>query len=200
MKNIILNVNQQEMSSLKPTSSLFHCQVELNGEMWIIIATEQGVCRIIFPHEDLEHWASWFKKHSVSGQTIESYEMIENTGVIDQLQRYFAGEVVHFDTIPLDLRGTAFQKKVWSQLQQVTYGTLCTYGDLAVALDNPSATRAVGTAIGANPLPIILACHRIVGKDGRLTGFRGGLRMKQQLLQIEGITAVKEGGHERFQF
>lgn len=120
---------------------------------------------------------------------------------MDWLQSYFAGDKVAFtDTIPLDLIGTAFQQQVWTELGNVPYGETRTYGDIAAAVGRPSAVRAVGAANGANPVPVLLPCHRIIGANRKLTGFRGGLEMKRRLLDIEQIEGVTNGGHARFNF
>jgi methylated-DNA-[protein]-cysteine S-methyltransferase len=102
----------------------------------------------------------------------------------DQLEAYFAGELKEFD-LPLSLAGTPFQRTVWAQLQKIPYGETRSYGELADALGNPKASRAVGLANGKNPVGIIVPCHRVVGADGSLTGYGGGLDRKQRLLDFE---------------
>jgi methylated-DNA-[protein]-cysteine S-methyltransferase len=104
-----------------------------------------------------------------------------------QLSEYFAGDRRVFD-LPLRPHGTDFQRRVWDVLATVPWGTTTTYGDLARRLGlPPGASRAVGAANGANPLPIVLPCHRVVGSDGRLTGYAGGLDRKATLLRLEGV-------------
>lgn len=104
-----------------------------------------------------------------------------------QLEQYFAGERRDFD-IALDLRyGTAFQRQVWEQLRGIAAGTTRSYGAIAKALNNPKAVRAVGAAVGRNPISIIVPCHRVLGSNGALTGFAGGLDRKQALLRLEGL-------------
>ena len=105
----------------------------------------------------------------------------------DQLAEYFTGGRERFD-IPLDLHGTPFQVKVWQALLRIPYGKLRTYGDLARTIRQPTATRAVGQAAGHNPLPILVPCHRLVGKGGSLVGFAGGVTTKARLLRLEGHT------------
>ena len=102
-----------------------------------------------------------------------------------ELQRYFAGRLQQF-TVPLDPQGTPFQLQVWQALLCITYGRLSTYGQLATQVGRPAAARAVGAAVGRNPLGIIVPCHRVVGQDGTLTGYAGGLHRKQALLKLEG--------------
>jgi methylated-DNA-[protein]-cysteine S-methyltransferase len=104
-----------------------------------------------------------------------------------QLSEYFAGDRRVFD-LPLRPQGTDFQRRVWDVLATVPWGTTTTYGELARRLGlPPGASRAVGAANGANPLPIVLPCHRVVGSDGRLTGYAGGLDRKAALLRLEGV-------------
>ena len=104
--------------------------------------------------------------------------------VIDQLDAYFKGELTKFD-IELNIQGTDFQKKVWQQLVKIPYGETLSYGELAKRIGNPKASRAVGMANGKNPISIIVPCHRVIGKNGSLTGFGGGLDAKKTLLDLE---------------
>ena len=107
----------------------------------------------------------------------------------DQLDEYFAGDRRSFD-LPLDLRGTEFQQQVWRALAEIPFGETSTYGKQAAAIGRPRAIRAVGSANGRNPLSIVLPCHRIVGADGKLTGFAGGLDTKRWLLDHEAALAA----------
>ena len=102
-----------------------------------------------------------------------------------QLAEYFAGKRVSFD-LPLDLRGTPFQLAVWRSLAEVPHGSTLSYGQQAALIGRPKAVRAVGRANGRNPVPIVLPCHRVVGADGSLAGFGGGLDLKLDLLRREG--------------
>lgn len=102
----------------------------------------------------------------------------------EQLTEYFAGVRREFD-LPLAPKGTPFQQAVWAQLLQIPYGESCTYGQLAAALGKPSASRAVGNACRSNPLAILIPCHRVVGANGSLTGYTGGLDVKEYLLELE---------------
>ena len=105
--------------------------------------------------------------------------------VISQLEQYFAGERTEFD-LPLAPVGTQFQLAVWQLLIRIPYGHTRSYGDLAKLLGKPGASRAVGAVNGANPLPIVVPCHRVIGASGKLTGFGGGLHNKEILLRLEG--------------
>tara|TARA_R110001592_G_scaffold295594_2_gene565675 strand:+ start:23505 stop:23996 length:492 start_codon:yes stop_codon:yes gene_type:complete len=110
-----------------------------------------------------------------------------------QLQEYFAGQRTSFD-LPLAPRGTDFQRLVWSALSAIPWGAVRSYADIARAIGRPKAVRAVGAANGRNPLPIVVPCHRVIGSDGSLTGFAGGLDMKRKLLQLEGSLEDRQAG------
>jgi len=103
---------------------------------------------------------------------------------VRQLEAYFSGTLKSFD-LPLKLEGTEFQKTVWQALQEIPYGETWSYGQLAGHIGKPQAMRAVGAANGRNPIPVIIPCHRVIGADGSLTGFGGGLPIKQKLLELE---------------
>lgn len=107
-----------------------------------------------------------------------------------QLREYFAGRRSAFD-LPLAPEGTAFQRAVWRGLQEIPYGTTISYGELARRVGNPKASRAVGSANGANPLPIVIPCHRVIAGDGTLGGFGGGLSTKESLLALERQASVR---------
>ena len=107
-----------------------------------------------------------------------------------QLHEYFAGERTRFD-LPLDLAGTEFQRLAWLALAEIPYGTTRSYAEQARRIGRPAAIRAVGAANGRNPLPIVLPCHRLVGSDGSLTGFGGGLWRKRFLLELEADPASR---------
>jgi methylated-DNA-[protein]-cysteine S-methyltransferase len=105
------------------------------------------------------------------------------------MDRYFKGEVGALDAIPVELNGTPFQRSVWHALRRIPGGTTISYAELAKRIGEPTAVRAVGTANGANPVAVIVPCHRVIGSDGRLTGYGGGLDRKQWLLQHEGVVS-----------
>lgn len=102
-----------------------------------------------------------------------------------QLSAYFTGELTEFN-LPLAAEGTDFQKRVWDELRNIPYGMTISYGELARRIGNPNSSRAVGLANGRNPISIIVPCHRVIGADGKLTGFGGGLPRKEALLTLEG--------------
>jgi methylated-DNA-[protein]-cysteine S-methyltransferase len=119
--------------------------------------------------------------------------LAEAAGEIDE---YFAGARRAF-TVPLVLRGTVFQRRVWEELCRIPYGETISYGELARRIGRPSAVRAVGLANGANPLAIVVPCHRVIGADGTLTGYGGGLPTKRQLLALEGVRLGSNSGQTR---
>ncbi|HXK15263.1 MAG TPA: methylated-DNA--[protein]-cysteine S-methyltransferase [Gaiellaceae bacterium] len=121
---------------------------------------------------------------SAKGLADESCAVLDDAAA--QLDAYFAGELIEFD-LPLDLDGTEFQRQCWLALATIPYGQTVSYGEQARRLGlGPDAARAVGAANGQNPLPLVLPCHRVIGADGSLTGFGGGLHLKRFLLEHEG--------------
>ena len=120
------------------------------------------------------------------GPVAEPHPLVDET--VRQLREYFAGERWRFD-LPLDLTGTPFQTRVWRALEQIPYGETRSYRDIAEGIGAPAAVRAVGAANGANPIAIIVPCHRVVGAGGKLTGYGGGLPLKQSLLALEAKNA-----------
>jgi len=119
----------------------------------------------------------------------------EGAGLLDaarrQLQEYFAGSRRAFD-LPLRPSGTEFQRRVWEELRTIGYGETISYGELAERVADERAARAVGLALGSNPLPVVIACHRVIGADGSMTGFGGGLERKRFLLRLEGVPGFEQ--------
>jgi methylated-DNA-[protein]-cysteine S-methyltransferase len=109
-----------------------------------------------------------------------------------QLGAYFAGTLRDF-CLPLDLQGTEFQRRVWRQVESIPYGETRSYLQIAAAIGSPRGVRAVGAANGANPAPIVVPCHRVIGAKGRLVGYGGGLPLKKRLLELEGALALPLG-------
>ncbi|NVN79986.1 MULTISPECIES: methylated-DNA--[protein]-cysteine S-methyltransferase [unclassified Vibrio] len=130
---------------------------------------------------------AWFEIHTTKpeqlGEQDDNFPIFEL--VTEQLNRYFAGEVIQFD-VPIAAKGTPFQQSVWQALTTIPYGETWSYAQLAEAIGNPKAVRAVGLANGKNPVSVIVPCHRVIGKNGKLTGYAGGVERKQRLLVIEG--------------
>ncbi|MEU3344891.1 methylated-DNA--[protein]-cysteine S-methyltransferase [Streptomyces sp. NPDC006700] len=129
------------------------------------------------------------QRHRPSEQTFGEPDDGPFGETVEQLEAYFGGELKEF-TVPLRLHGTPFQRSVWDQLQKIPYGETRSYGDLATALGNLGASRAVGLANGKNPVSIIVPCHRVIGTGGGLTGYGGGLPRKQRLLDFERGSAL----------
>ena len=142
-------------------------RVQLGETIWEITASDRGVM-------------------SVRPQTtfLRGAENRFSQLAAKQLEEYWSGNRTEFD-LPFDLKGTAFQRSVWAALQEIPYGKTCSYSQLTERLGRPSAVRAVANAIGKNPCLILIPCHRVLGKNGSLTGFSGGLELKKQLLNLE---------------
>ncbi|AIQ55785.1 cysteine methyltransferase [Paenibacillus borealis] len=179
---------------------IYHHTLNFGNREWTLWASEQGLIRVSYPQDGGQLPASWLKTYAPDYEFLEGAGRFEQLGVIELLRRYFAGEPVDFNSLALDLWGTPFQQEVWRGLLTIPHGEVATYKELAVRIGRPLAVRAVGTANGQNPLPVIVPCHRVIGANGTLTGYRGGLQLKQELLQLEGILNVKAAGHERFSF
>jgi methylated-DNA-[protein]-cysteine S-methyltransferase len=128
----------------------------------------------------------WFLEGRHPKATLEGWkeERSHFAEAIRQLEAYFRGELKEFD-LPVRMEGTEFQLSVWKELRKIPYGETRTYGELAKTIGNPKAMRAVGLANGQNPIPIIVPCHRVIGSDGSLTGFGGGIENKKKLLELE---------------
>jgi methylated-DNA-[protein]-cysteine S-methyltransferase len=155
-----------------------------SGSPVFLAATDLGLCRITWPEEGFDAITGWRDKHMRNAELQEDGKVL--LPYRRQLDEYLNGKRRVFD-IPLDLRGTPFQASVWKALSTIPYGHTCSYTDLAAAVGRPGAFRAAGSANGCNPVPIIVPCHRVIGKDGSLTGFRGGLAVKAALLKLEGV-------------
>ncbi|MFD2172283.1 methylated-DNA--[protein]-cysteine S-methyltransferase [Tumebacillus lipolyticus] len=180
--------------------TVFYTTIRILEQDWILFATEKGMCRIQFPHEPLESALPWLNRHLSNVRLQEDPAVFEQLGILSLLSAYFAGEPVEFDQVPIDLWGTPFQIDVWTELGRIPYGATRSYRDVAEAIGRPQAVRAVGAANGANPLPLLLPCHRVIGADRKLTGYRGGLNIKLALLELEGVDQVEPVGHARFGF
>jgi len=131
----------------------------------------------------------WFEGQKDHPGTLAAPEMPDDPllrAAAAQLAAYFAGATTRFD-LPLDLHGTPFQRSVWQALLGIASGRTCSYGDIARQVGSPQAVRAVGAAVGKNPLSVIVPCHRVLGSGGALTGYAGGLERKRALLTLEGI-------------
>jgi methylated-DNA-[protein]-cysteine S-methyltransferase len=148
-----------------------------------IASTEKGICKISVPKENRKDFIDWLKDHFDIDQVTDNRN--RNKEAIDQLSRYFNGKLAKF-TCSTDLIGTPFQIRVWKELLKIPYGSTITYKHLARRVFASNATQAVGRANGANPLPIIVPCHRVLGSNGALVGYSCGVKTKEFLLRLEG--------------
>jgi O-6-methylguanine DNA methyltransferase len=154
------------------------------GVLWMA-CSEQGICKVLFPSEGAKAVLDrWIAVHMPAHELTTTSALLERASA--ELSEYFAGTRHEF-TLPLDFQGSSFHQRVWLALTQIPYGHTVSYGNLARSLGAPKAARAVGAACGANPVPIIAPCHRVLGSDGSLHGFGGGLPVKAWLLRHEGL-------------
>jgi methylated-DNA-[protein]-cysteine S-methyltransferase len=147
-----------------------------------LVASEAGLTHVFLPERGRGRSEGSLRKALAGCALI--HDPIRLAETAHQIEEYFDGKRTAF-SVDLDLRGTSFQKRVWRELVRVPYGSTETYGKIARRIGRPGAARAVGAACGANPAAVIVPCHRIVGADGSLTGFGGGLKMKENLLALE---------------
>ncbi|TFE19664.1 methylated-DNA--[protein]-cysteine S-methyltransferase [Cohnella luojiensis] len=162
--------------------NLYWATINQGNDQLIVAASEQGLCYVGGWGESLRTFQDWAEKNFRGYEQVMDESRMEP--FVQQLEEYFAGQRTSF-TMPLDLRGTPFQMSVWEAMGKIPYGRTASYLDVAESLQRPKSVRAVGTAIGRNPVLIVAPCHRIIGKNGALTGYRGGLPMKERLLQHE---------------
>ncbi|MBK7631456.1 MAG: methylated-DNA--[protein]-cysteine S-methyltransferase [Ignavibacteriales bacterium] len=143
----------------------------------VVLVSSKGVKKIFLnPKKEIKELSTATKLRSDDPYLFE---------IFNQLKEYFAGTRKKFD-VPLDVEGTEFQKRVWIELQKIPYGKTISYKTLSEKLGHVKAIRAVGTANGKNPIAIIIPCHRVIGADGKLVGYAGGLDIKEKLLHLEG--------------
>ena len=145
-------------------------------------STAAGLAYVELPRESGSGMHGWLRHAMPDAEVVEGFA--PNQVAITQLHEYLEGKRAQFD-LPLDLRGTAFQVAVWAALREIDYGETRTYGEVAAAIGRPSAVRAVGAANGANPVAIVVPCHRVVATGGKLGGYAGGLELKAHLLALE---------------
>jgi O-6-methylguanine DNA methyltransferase len=162
------------------------------------LATPVGDIEIMFDEDalvalDFAEFASrtrvWLRRRLGTNRLERSNDRI---GITQRLKRYFKGDLAALDEIPINCGGTAFQQSVWSALRRIPVGTTSTYGEIAASVGRPGAQRAVGAASGANPIAIVVPCHRVVGSNQRLTGYGGGLERKAWLLRHEGVMTCSD--------
>ena len=147
-----------------------------------VASSDKGLCYIELPNESGRGFGGWRKTHAPDATVVE--RRTPNDAAIDQILEYAAGERREFE-IDLDLRATEFQKAVYKYVAKIGYGETLSYSDIANAMGKPKAVRAVGAANGANPIPLIVPCHRVIARGGALQGYAGGLDLKAKLLAME---------------
>ena len=160
-----------------------HTIVESKIGQLIVVATDDSIVGIYYPH----HWTR--PSSSIFGVAVDPGSDSLLTVAVEQLTDYLDGTRKSFE-LPLATSGNPFQERVWAVLNEIPYGETITYGEIAEKLGDRSLARIVGQAVGHNPLSIIVPCHRVIGKNGSLTGYAGGLERKQQLLGLEGAEIV----------
>ncbi|MCT8136992.1 methylated-DNA--[protein]-cysteine S-methyltransferase [Anaerobacillus sp. CMMVII] len=170
---------------MEKRSAIFYNEMDSPLGPLTIVCSDLGVCLIEFGtiDETLATIKVWMKKHFIKNELAFNPEAVQP--VITQLQQYFAGERVEFD-VPIDLIGTKFQCVVWEALKGINYGETKSYKQIAKEIGAPKAVRAIGGANNKNPIPIIIPCHRVIGSNGALVGYGGGVDKKEILLEIEG--------------
>src|SRR5579862_5544096 len=167
-------------------ATLHWCSVASPCGDCIVMATGTGVCWTGTPGTPVDDGLIWVHRRLAVGRVVGGEKIVPLQQAADELRRYFAGERVQF-TCPLDLHGTEFQMQVWRELCRIPYGETRSYGEIAYNIGRPNASRAVGAANGASPVAIIVPCHRVIGSNGTLTGYGGGLPTKSWLLTLEGV-------------
>ncbi|MEF2967897.1 methylated-DNA--[protein]-cysteine S-methyltransferase [Paenibacillus sp. M1] len=179
---------------MKKSTPIYWMQLQFEDWSLYLAATESGLCYVGSQGADYQELADW------AARRFPGSPLLENQGKLRpfaaELTAYLRGEITCF-SLPLELAGTPFQRAVWNALCAIPYGETASYSDIAKRIGKPAAVRAVGTAIGANPVLLGVPCHRVIGKNGALTGYRGGLEMKTRLLQLERDAAyAKEISHK----
>jgi methylated-DNA-[protein]-cysteine S-methyltransferase len=172
-----MNVNEKDSIMKFKNAALYSCTIASPFGAVTLAATDAGLAGAWFERQ--RHWPD------TSGwQDDPGHPVLREAAA--QLTDYFAGRRQHFD-LPLDLsHGTAFQQSVWQALLAIPAGRTTSYGAISAGIGNPAAVRAVGAAVGRNPISVIVPCHRVLGTNGSLTGYAGGLERKSALLELEG--------------
>jgi O-6-methylguanine DNA methyltransferase len=157
-------------------------QVGLLGRVRLAVS-ENALYKLALAQQSDNEFHSWLARVIEPARVIRRHTPLVGLALAE-LEAYLCGRLQAFGT-PMELRGTPFQRNVWVKVAAIPYGTTVTYGDIAASVGRPKAVRAVGVANGANPLPVFVPCHRVVGADGGLRGYGGGLELKSALLQLE---------------
>lgn len=162
----------------------------LTNSQWplVVAKTSKGLCYVGSPGQTFENFQAYIFKRFPTAELRKNPEAL--APYIQQMTDYFAGSRTLF-SLPIDVKGTPFQEEIWRALQEIPYGHTVSYSEIAARIQRSTAIRAVGTAIGANPVLITVPCHRVIGKNGAITGYRGGLELKKFLLELETIYKEK---------
>ncbi len=169
--------------TLNPTLYIWTTDFPLLGTVRLA-ATDTGLCKLALSRESQASFRRWLGRMVGPGLwTEQAAPCIEQA--IGQITAYLSGDLRAF-TVPLDLRGTPFQRQVWEQVARIPYGSTASYAEVASHIGRPNAVRAVGAANRANPVPILIPCHRVIGSNGDLYGYGGGTVLKAALLRLEG--------------
>ncbi|MFC5713746.1 methylated-DNA--[protein]-cysteine S-methyltransferase [Thalassorhabdus alkalitolerans] len=176
----------KDVVSVSEKRSVFYSEMDSFIGPITLVGTNQGVCMLQYgsAEHSLPLVKTWLKKKNLKVDLLQQNNEALQT-VVTQLEEYFSGERNTFD-VEIDLYGTKFQRLVWEALNAIPYGQTKSYKQVALEIGAPKAVRAIGAANNQNPLPIILPCHRVVGSNGAMVGYGGGLRKKEQLLVLEG--------------
>ena len=164
------------------SESLYYASMTISGIKFDIFSTRKGIRKIF-----LNKKASQINSQEATKLYADDPFMFS---VFTQLKEYFSLKRKKF-YVPLDIKGTEFQMKVWNELKKIPYGKTASYKDIAVAIGNAKAVRAIGRANGKNPVPVIIPCHRVIEHTGRLGGYSGGEGIKEKLLELEGSLSME---------
>lgn len=180
-----MSIKGSETCMNEDTNKMYYCAFVFNNDEYLIAATTKGLAFVGSRNAGLIELVVWIEMYRAGTLLEENNEFMQTYQTL--LKEYFQGTRKEFD-VALDVKGTNFQETVWRELLNIPYGETRTYSDIAHAVGNPKAIRAVSGAIGKNPVAIVVPCHRVIGKNGKLTGYRGGLEMKEELLELEKCT------------
>ncbi len=161
---------------------LYNSAAEIACINFDVIVSQKGILKIRINNA--------FSEEELAGVTKLRTDDPYLFGIFNQLREYFNAERKEF-TVPIDLRGTGFQMRVWKELMKIPYGKTVSYKEIAARLGDAGAVRAVGHANGANPIPVIVPCHRVINTGGKLGGYSGGLTVKEKLLELEGARSLE---------
>lgn len=173
------------------TSIIYDTKIDTPIGRIRVASSERGLVYIGLPKASGRGFAGFCARHAPNDKIESAYE--PNREACGQLDEFLNGKRQVFD-LPIDLRGTAFQLKVYAAVSAIPFGATLSYGEVADAIEQPAAVRAVGAANGANPLPLVIPCHRVLASNGQLHGYAGGLELKQRLLAMENSASAPSQG------